>query len=107
MTALCATPMVNAAIARARSLPELIASLPPSMAVQLETKPLLLSRSPPAVLLATGIAWVSTKYGLGWDDTLDSLIAGGVLLLVGYLMRMVTRQPTAGIVRTPAEILPG
>ncbi len=101
MPALSATPLVNAVIARARSLPELIASLPPGLAQQLISKPLLASRSPPAVLLATGLAWVSTRYGLGWDDNTDALIAGTVLLGVAYLMRRLTKQPIAGVVSTP------
>ena len=106
MPALSATPMVNAAIARARTLPELIASLPPSLAAQLETKPLLLSKSPPGVLIASVIAWVSTRYGIGWDDTTCSLITGVVLLLAGYALRAITRQPVAGIVSTPAGTPP-
>ncbi len=106
MFVLSATPAINALVNRARSLPELLASLPPGLAAYFTTKPLILSRSPPAVLLATGIAWVSTRYGLGWDDKMDALIAGTVLLAVGYLMRLISKQPIAGVFATPATAPP-
>lgn len=109
MPTLSATPIVNAAIADAKSLPGLIANLQaadPSLATQLESKPLLASKSPPAVLIAYGIAWASTRYGFGWDETTCSLVAGVIVTLAAYGMRYVTKQPTAGIVSTPPGIPP-
>ena len=101
MPVLRATPLVNAIVARARSLPELIEMLPPAMAEQLETKPLLLSKSPWGTLAAAVLAWVSTRYGLGWDEATCSVIAGAAVLLGSYAMRAMTKQPIAGVVTTP------
>lgn len=109
MPTLTDTPIVNAAISQARNLPALISNLrqaDPALAVQLESKPLLFAKSPPAVLLATGIAWASARYGMGWDETTCSLVSGVILTLVAYGMRYITKQPTVGIITTPAGTPP-
>lgn len=95
-----ATAAVNEAVNGARSLPDLVRrleTLDPAAASQLTGKLLLQSKSPPAILIATGIVWVSTKYGLGWDADFAALVSGAVLAGVAYAMRYVTSHPIAGI----------
>ena len=102
MPTITATAAVNEAIAAAKSLPELIAIAPPELATQLETKPLLYSKSPPAVALALILSWASTKYALGWDANTCALISGLVAMAAAYAMRAITSKPIAGIVSSPA-----
>ena len=109
MATLSATPAVNAAIEEAKSLPVLIANLQaidPALAAQLETKPLLASRSPWGVALASLIGMAAAHYGIGLDTNTDALLSGMVVLgstLAGsYVMRLVTRKPVSGVVATPA-----
>ena len=104
MTSLTPTVAVNAAIADAKDLPGLIAgvsAINPALATQLESKPLLASRTPWGTVAAGVVAWLSSRYGLGFDETTCSLIAGGGVLLGSYAMRYVTKQPVAGIVTSP------
>ncbi len=113
MTILAATPAVNFAIAEAKSLPSLIANLQaidPELAKQLETKPLIASRTPWGVALASLIGMAAAHYGIGLDTGTDALLSGGVVLLTtlagSYLMRQVTKQPVAGVVSTPGTAPP-
>lgn len=106
MRALSATPIVNAAIDEARTLPDLIAKLPPGLATQLLSKPLLFAKSPPGVFLATGVTWVSARYGLGWSADTCAIVAGVACYGAGLALRALTCQPIAGIVRTPAGVPP-
>ena len=109
MTALSATPAVNFAVKEAKDLPALISNLQaidPTLATQLETKPLLASRTPWGVALTSLIAMAATHYGIGLDTQTDALLSGGIVLLAtlaaSYGMRLITKQPVAGIVSTPA-----
>ena len=107
MPVLTATAAVNEAIATAKSLPNLIANLyalDPALATQLETKPLLASRTPWGTLAAGMVGWISSRYGFGFDETTCSLIAGLAVLLGSYAMRSVTKQPVAGILATPTSV---
>jgi uncharacterized membrane protein AbrB (regulator of aidB expression) len=111
MTILAATPAVNFAIAEAKSLPTLIANLQaidPALTKQLETKPLIASRTPWGVLLASLIGMAAAHYGIGLDTDMDALLSGVIVLLftlVGsYVVRHFTKQPVAGIVSTPQDI---
>jgi hypothetical protein len=111
MSSLAATPAVNFAISEAKSLPALITnlqSIDPDLAKQLETKPLLASRTPWGVALASLIGMAAAHYGIGLDNDTDALLSGAIVLLftlVGsYVMRLVTKQPVAGVVATPATL---
>lgn len=109
MPALSNIPVVNAAITAARDLPSLIANLQrvsPALAQQLESKPLLASRTPWGTLAAAAVGWVAARYGLQLDATTDALIAGAALLAGSYLMRLATNRPVAGIIATPAGTPP-
>ena len=104
MPVLSPTTAVNDAIAAAKSLPNLIANLyalDPALATQLETKPLLASRTPWGTLAAGIVAWLSTRYGFGFDETTCSLLSGIAVLIGSYTMRALTRQPIAGVLTTP------
>jgi hypothetical protein len=104
MATLKPTALINSIVAGAQSLPGLIASLQavdPSLATQLESKPLIASKTPWGVLLVAGIAWGSAKYGLGFDATTDTLVAGAGVVLGSYLMRLITKQPVSGVIATP------
>lgn len=107
MATLSATPLVNEAVAEAKSLPALITNLEainPDLATQLTSKPLLASKTPWGTVAAGLIGYVSARYGLGLDETTTSLIAGVCVLLGSYAMRLVTKQPVAGVVSTPLTI---
>ncbi len=104
MPTLSPTAAVNEAIAAAKSLPNLIANLyalNPALATQLETKPLLASRTPWGTLAAGVVAWLSTRYGFGFDDTTCSLLSGIAVLVGSYGMRALTKQPIAGVLASP------
>ena len=108
MTTLSATPAINFAVAEAKSLPMLIANLEavdPDLVKQLETKPLIASRTPWGVAFASLIGMAAAHYGIGLDTSTDALLSGGLVLLFtlagSYVMRRVTKQPVAGIVATP------
>ena len=105
MPILTSTAAVNGAIAAARSLPNLIANLyalDPALATQLESKPLLASKTPWGTLGAGVVAWLSSRYGFGFDETTCGLVSGVAVLLGSYAMRAVTKQPIAGLLATPA-----
>ena len=99
-----ATAAVTSAISAAQGLPSLIANLEavqPGLAAQLETKPLLYSKSIYAPPLAYALTLASTHFALGWDDATSMLVTGAILFVVSAAVRAVTKQPIAGIVSTP------
>ena len=107
MPVLSSTLAVNEAIAAAKSLPNLVANLyalDPALATQLESKPLLASKTPWGTLAAGVIAWISSRYGFGFDETTCGLLSGVAVLIGSYVMRALTKQPIAGVLTTP---LPG
>ena len=104
MPVLSSTTAVNEAIAAAKSLPNLIANLyalDPALAAQLESKPLLASKSPWGTLAAGVVAWLSSRYGFGFDETTCGLVSGVAVLLGSYAMRAITKQPVVGVLVTP------
>ena len=99
MATITDTPAVNAAIKDAQSLPALVATLQtvdPAMAQQIEGKALLASKTPWGTLLTAAVAYVAARYGLGFDQTTDALIAGVGVLVGSYAMRAVTSSPISG-----------
>src|SRR5581483_899173 len=92
-------PVVNAAVADAKSLPELVTKLntvDPALAQSIEGKALVASRTPWGVVIGFGVAWAASKYGLGWDADLCALVSGVAVLAAGYVMRLVTAGPIRG-----------
>ena len=104
------TKAVDAAVAAAKDLPDLVHKLDkvaPDLAQQLTGKALLASKTPWGTLLTALIAYAAAKYGLGWDQSTDELVAGVGLLIGAYAMRWVTTSPISGILRKalPAMLL--
>jgi hypothetical protein len=100
--------MVDGAIAAARNLPELTKNLravDPALAQQFAGKTLIASKTPWGTIAITAVAYLSTKYGLGWDQItvlgmpLDQLVAGAGIIVGAYVMRLITNSPIAGIFR--------
>jgi hypothetical protein len=90
---------INQVVKDAQSLPALVAGLKtiePDLAAQIEGKALASSKTPWVTLLGAAVAWISTKYGFGWDDTTDSFVTGAVLLIVSYIMRALSNVPITG-----------
>lgn len=100
---------VGAAIAQARNLPADLARLErinPALAEQLESKPLLASRTPWGTLAAAAVGWASARFGLGLDAHATDLVAGAALVGGSYAMRAITSRPIAGILRGPGVPTP-
>lgn len=91
--ATASTVAVNDAVAAAKDLPDLIAKakvVDPDLAAAITGKALIASKTPWGTLLTTGAAYLSAKYGLGWDESTDELVALGGLVIGSYLMRYVS-----------------
>lgn len=99
----------NQLVSDAKSVPDLIAKakqVDPSFAEQLAGKSLLSSKSPPAIALAAVLAWVSTKYGLGWDQSTVDVLTLIIGVVAAYGMRAITRGPITTLVAKPKEVSP-
>ena len=97
----------NAAIREARDLPDLIKRLEvasPALAAQFVGKSLAASRTPWGTLLLPVVAYVATRYGLGWTPDVDALVAGITVLIGSYAIRTATRVPITGLFR-PAPVV--
>ena len=104
------TTATDQAIAAARDLPDLInkaALLDPALAAKFTGQALIASRTPWGTLAGALVAWLVSKYGLGWDQATCDLMAGAGVLLGAYLMRTITEHPITGLLRaaTPAETI--
>lgn len=97
-------PEVNQVVAASRSIPEMIdrlKSADPAAYQQLTGKPLLMSRTPIGTLAVSLVAYMSARFGLGWDPGMCELAAGVGLLAGGYAMRYISSEPIWGIFRRP------
>ncbi len=99
--------LIDDAISRSRSKPELVGHLEKhpevaDIAESLEGKALLASRSPWGTLFAGIVGLIIARYGLHLDDASVSLISGFCVLIGSYIMRTLTRAPITGIVRPGA-----
>lgn len=93
---------VDFAIANSKSLDELVGFLEnvaPQMAQAIEGKALVAARSPIGVLLFYIIGW-TLCHGLGMNELTTAVVAGGFVLVGGYIMRIATRSPITGIFHT-------
>jgi hypothetical protein len=108
MADITATPLINAAVADAKSLPDFVGklqALDPSAAQQITGKALVASKSPWGTLAVAAVAWLSAQYGLGWSDiypvaggpSLTTIIGGGGVLAGAFLMRYFTSHPISGL----------
>jgi len=93
------TQAANDAVAAAKDVPDLVTKLrvaDPALAAQIEGKALVASKTPWGTLAVSAAAYLSTRYGLGWDSATDALVAGGALVLSSYAMRYITSVPISG-----------
>ncbi|MDB5405410.1 MAG: hypothetical protein JWL84_322 [Rhodospirillales bacterium] len=97
------TVAVDDAVAAAKSLPDLVNKVSvadPSLALALQSKALIASKTPWGTLLATGAAYLSAKYGLGWSESFCELIALGGMLVGSYAMRAISPGRISGLFKT-------
>lgn len=111
-TATPSSVAVNNAIATAKNLPDLIAKVQtadPAMATALTGQALITSKTPWGVLATAAVAYVATKYGLGWSQEVDEIVAGVGILVGSYVMRYIsparitglfTKKPTSSVTTT-------
>ena len=107
-TPVVVTSLENDAIASAKDAPTLVANLNAinsPLATQLEGSALLAAKTPLGAIAGYGVAWLVTKYGLGWDPATTQL-ASGLLALAGltigaYVTRYFAKPtgPITGIVK--------
>ncbi len=100
ITAAHTTPTVNSTVLSAKNLPDLVNKLQevdPQLAEQLEGKALVSSKTPIGTFLVPAVVWVAAHYGLGWDVTICTYVAGALVLVGTYVMRYITTSPIAGL----------
>ena len=93
------TAAANDAVAAAKDVPDLVSKLrlaDPAMAAQIEGKALLASKAPWGTLACAVAAYASTRWGFGWAQSTDALVAGCALVAGSYAMRYVTSAPISG-----------
>lgn len=71
----------------------------PALAESMTAKPLMASKTPWGTLAAGGIAWLSSRYGLGLDAEMCALLSGIAVLAGSYAMRYITTSPIAGVIK--------
>jgi hypothetical protein len=96
-------------IADAKSLPDLVnkaQTFDPPLAAALTQQASMASATPLGAFLAAGAAWLAAHYGLGWGETFDNLVAGGAIVVGGYLAHWWQAQqaPAPIFVPPPAPV---
>lgn len=107
MADITATPMVNAAVSTAKDLPDLVDKLnriDPAMAQQITGKALIASKTPWGVVAAGAVAYISSRYGLGWSENVTDLVAGGFVLVASYGMRYLSSHPITSLFKRSTAI---
>jgi hypothetical protein len=107
-------PIVNAAVAEAKNLPDLVNKLnaaDPALAQQLTGKSLLASKTPYGVMVSGLVAYLVGRWALGWDQQMDELVSG-IIVLAGsavgsIIMRLVTKAPITSLTGWAAMLLMG
>lgn len=95
---------VDNAVAGAQNLPQLVGALQtvaPQLADSLVGKSLVASKSPWGTLAAGIVSYAASKYGFGWPPELSAAIGGAGVLLGGFVMRAMTRQPITSVLPAP------
>lgn len=94
------TTQTDQVLAIGRDFPDMLKKaelLDPPLADKWTGKPLIESKSPWGTLAGGIVAWLVTKYGLGWDQATCDLVAGAAVLAASYAMRMLAELPITGI----------
>ena len=92
--------VVNRMVSEAQDLPSLLdelAKVEPGLVEQLKGTTLAGVKTPWITLVATMVAWLSTKYGFGWNEQTDTIVTGAVLVVISYIMRLASSVPVTGI----------
>lgn len=80
-----ASPQIDSAVRAAQSLPDLVTKLElvdPSLAARVAGQ----VQVPWGRLLVGAVTYASAKWGLGWDQTVDEVVAAGALVVGGYVV---------------------
>ena len=91
-------PVRDQLIADAKNLPDLVQAArvaDPVLAEALTGKALIASKTVWGNAISTLIAWVVSRYGLGWDPNTCALISGLVLLAASAIIRSISAGPIA------------
>ena len=92
-------------IAAATSLPDLIQKasvLDPALAAALNANATAASKTPIGALVAGAVGLLATKYGFGWPEAMDDLIAGALVLIGGYVTHAVQAHFAKPFLTVPA-----
>jgi CHASE2 domain-containing sensor protein len=94
-----------------RNVPTLIAAaknVDPALAAAIEGKALIQAKSPWGTVAVALVSWLAAKYGFGWGEDTNVLVAGLGVLVGSYVMRYVTVAQITGLfTRTPpAQLVP-
>lgn len=93
-------PVVNAVVADAKNLPDLVKKLEvvqPDLAQSIEGKSLIASTTPWGTIAAGVVGWLVARYGLGWSPEFQALVAGFAVVAGSYGMRWISTGPIRGI----------
>ena len=97
--------LTNDAIAAAKDLPSLYANLKaadPALAAQLVGGATSGTATPLGSVIAAGVVWVSSRYGLGWDESFCAVLSAAAVALGGYIAHALqSRGKKAAVVAAP------
>ena len=99
-------PVRDQLIADAKNLPDLVQAArvaDPVLAEALTGKALIASKTVWGNAISTLIAWVVSRYGLGWDPNTCALISGLVLLAASAIIRSISAGPITGLFRAASS----
>lgn len=82
--------VIDGAVRAAQSAPDLVARISrvdPATAGQVEALLAGQTKTQWGRVVVAGVTYVAMKYGFNWDQTVDELVAGGLLIGGQYAMR--------------------
>ena len=97
--------IVNQVIAGAKDGPTLLAGLQtvdPALVTALTTNGKALGLNPIGGIIAAGVAWLVTKYGLGWSPDVQTIVVGLIGLAGSEAVRVFKSSPFDGLLAKSA-----
>ncbi len=73
---------------------------PKALAEQLTGKALIASKTPWGTLAGGIVGFLVARYGLGWDQGTQTLVAGAGVLVGSYIMRWITTSPITSMIKS-------